>query len=137
MAIYSMIKSSERKISEDSRYTQKGVGEKPDSLYYRFQLARSYSAHRDKKEAYEEIQKVYKLITVSKEMQRLHLYVYGTHALICANIKEYDEVIRVCLEGLEICPEYLDLYYLLAFAYANTGREEEACSAYKKVYRIV
>lgn len=126
----------EKKFQRTAGILKKELEKNPDSLYYRFQLARSYSAHRDKKEAYEEIQKVYKLITVSKEMQRLHLYVYGTHALICANIKEYDEVIRVCLEGLEICPEYLDLYYLLAFAYANTGREEEACSAYKKYIEL-
>lgn len=126
----------EKKFKRTAGILKKELEKNPDGIYYRFQLARSYSAHRDIKEAYEEIKKVYDLIAANKEKQRQYTYVYGTYAIISTNNNEYDETIRICQEGLEINPEYLDLYYLLAYAYAKTGRNEEACSAYEKYIEL-
>lgn len=127
----------EKKFVRTAGILKKELEKNPNSIYYRFQLARSYSAHRDKKEAFEEIRKAYRLLTANKEVQRLYAYVYGTYCIICFENNEFDEVIRACGEGLELRSEYIDLYYLMAAAYARTGRDEEAFAAYEKYIELV
>ncbi len=127
----------EKKFLRTAGILRRELEKNPDNPYYRFQLARSYSAHRDKKEAYEEICKAYQLISVSKETQKSYIYVYGTYSIISLENNEFDEAIRACREGLEIRPEYLDLYYLMAAAYAKIGRNEEAQDAYENYSRLV
>ncbi len=126
----------EKKFARTAGILKKELEKNPNSIYYRFQLARSYSAHRDKKEAYEEICKAYQLIKASKETQRLYVYVYGAYCIICFENNEFDEVIRACREGLEIRPEYVDLYYIMAVAYARKGRNDEAYEAYGKYIEL-
>jgi glycosyltransferase involved in cell wall biosynthesis len=108
----------------------------PDNVYYRFQLARSYNAHHDMKEAEEEIEKAYQLISANKT-QKSSMYVYGTHATILLSNRKWERGVKICSEGLEILPEYLDLYYMLAAALDKLGKRSEAQQAYEKYLDLV
>ncbi|NLB78093.1 MAG: hypothetical protein GX796_04385 [Clostridiaceae bacterium] len=109
----------------------------PDNPYYRFQLARSYSAHGDDKEALEEIRKAYQLISGDQQTRLMYSYVYGTYSIICAVNREYEEAIRVCREGLGVQPNYLDLYYVMAVSQVKLGRNAEAQQAYERYIDLV
>ncbi len=104
----------------------------PENVYYRFQLARSYNAYREKRKALDEIRKAYKLICNDKEKMVRHCYVYGEYASRCCANNEFNEAVHVCLEGIEIVPEYVDLYYILAYAYIQLDKREEAYQIYIK-----
>ncbi len=127
----------ERKFIRTAGILQKELKKEPDNIYYRFQLARSYSAHHDKKEALDEIRKAYHFISRDKETRRNHAYIYGSYCIISAENNEYEEAIRICKEGLEVKEEYLDLYYVMAAAYVTIGRREEAQAAYIKYIELV
>lgn len=127
----------EKKFKRTAGILMRELEKDPDNAYYRFQLARSYGAHRDKREAYIEIKKAYDLISGNMQTRQLYIYVYGTYGIISLDNNEYDEAVRVCREGIEARPEYLDLYYLMAAAYAKNGKTEEALSAYEKYIELV
>jgi glycosyltransferase involved in cell wall biosynthesis len=127
----------EKKFIRTAGILLKELESNPDNPYYRYQLARSYSAHRDKKEAYEEIKKAYELITRDRETTRLFYYIYGTYSTMCLENNDFDETIRSCKEGLKISPEYLDLHYLMATAYSRSGENNDALASYEKYIDLV
>jgi len=119
---------SERKFRRTSTLLKEELEKNPESIYYRYQLAKSYVAHGDYQEALEQIRTVYKLISNEKKRR---LYVFGSYAIICLRNHEYEEAIAVCKEGLEIEKDYLDLYYFLAESLQKTDRHQESLEAYK------
>jgi glycosyltransferase involved in cell wall biosynthesis len=127
----------ERKFKRTAGILLKELEKDPNNAYYRFQLAKSYGAHRDKAEARTEIIKAYQIISGDMKTRQAYIYVYGTYGIICIENNEYDEAVRVCREGIEARPEYLDLYYILAAACEKIGETEEAISAYKKYIELV
>ncbi len=127
----------EKKFKRTAGILLRELKKDPDNIYYRFQLAKSYGAHRDIKEAYAEIKKAYRLIPDDIRFRKLYIYIYGTYASLSLDNNEYDETIRVCREGLEAKPEYLDLYYLMAAACVRSNKNDEAVSAYEKYIELV
>lgn len=127
----------EKKFKRTAGILMKELEKDPNNIYYRFQLSRSYAAHHDKKEARAEINKAYELMSVDIRTRQLYIYVYGTYAMICVENNEFDEAIRICKEGLELRPEYLDLYYLMAGAYLKLNRNEESTMAYRRYLELV
>ena len=109
----------------------------PDNPYYRFQMAKSYGAHGDIQEALTEIRKAHKLVFRDHNLRRNLVFIYGAYALFCLQANEYDEAVRICREGLEIEPEYIDLYYVAAYSLNKTGRNDEALDAYTKYMDLV
>jgi glycosyltransferase involved in cell wall biosynthesis len=109
----------------------------PENVYYRFQLARSYNAHREKRKALNEIRAAHRLINNSKEKMEQHSYIYGEYASMCCINNEFSEAVQVCKEGLEIVPEYTDLYYMLAYAYIQLDKRIDACKTYIKYMDMV
>jgi len=126
----------EKKFKRTATILLNELKKDPDNVYYRFQLARSYNAHRDMKEAEEEIEKAYRLMSASKT-QRLLVYVYGTYASILVSNRRWERAVEICSEGLEILPEYLDLYYIMAIALDKLGNRSEALQAYEKYLDLV
>lgn len=122
----------EKKFRRTAGILLKELAKDPDNIYYRFQLAKSYMAHRDKPEAYKEIKKAYELMSDDIAKKQAYIYVYGTYGMLSYECNEFDEAIKVCREGIELQPEYLDLYYIMAAAYIRLNKTEEAISAYKK-----
>ncbi|NLK87940.1 MAG: glycosyltransferase [Clostridiaceae bacterium] len=127
----------EKKFKRTAGILMKELEKNPNNAYYRFQLAKSYGAHRDKKEAHAEIIKAYELISGDIRTMQAYIYVYGTYAIICIENNEFDEAVRICREGIELRPEYLDLYYLMAGAYMKSNKPEEALSAYRRYLELV
>lgn len=121
----------ERKFKRTATILLNELKKNPDNIYYRFQLARSYCAHRDMKEAEEEIEKAYQLNCASKT-QNLRMYIYGTYASILLSNHRWERAVKICSEGLKILPEYLDLYYMMAIAFDKLGNRSEAQHAYEK-----
>ncbi|MGI6668029.1 MAG: tetratricopeptide repeat protein [Acetivibrionales bacterium] len=52
--------------------------------------------------------------------------------MICYDNGEFEEAIKVCSEGLEIMPENLDLYFVMALSYVKLDKKDEAMDAYGK-----
>jgi len=122
----------EKKFQRTASILIKELEKDPDNIYYRYQLARSYHAHREKEKALDEIRKAYKLICNDKGKMSTHAYVYGDYATRCCAANEFDEAVKVCLEGIQALPEYVDLYFMLAYAYNQLNNRAEACKAYEK-----
>ncbi len=118
----------ERKFKRTGTILKKELEKNPTSIYYRYQLAKSYDAHGDYREALEEIRKVYKLIENEKKRR---FFVFGSYAMICMRNNEYEEAVAVCREGLDIETDYLDLYYFMAESQKNLGRRQEAFASYQ------
>jgi len=127
----------ERKFKRTGSILKAELEKDPDNLYYRFQLARSYSAHGDKQEALTEIRKAYNLMPKDYNLRGKYIYVYGTYALICMQANEPDEAVTVCREGLALEPEYIDLHYILAYSLSRTGRKDEALNEYLNYIDLV
>jgi glycosyltransferase involved in cell wall biosynthesis len=126
----------ERKFKRTASILRSELEKNPANPYYRFQLARSLSAHGDSKEALEEIRRAYGLISGDTKAMRLYCYIYSSYSSICFENGEYEEAIKVCKEGLEIRPENLDLYFIMARALAETDRKQEAAEAYGKYLEL-
>ncbi|NLB79121.1 MAG: glycosyltransferase [Clostridiaceae bacterium] len=122
----------DKKFHRTAGILRSELEKEPDNPYYRFQLARSYSAHGDNKEALEEIRKAYHLIIGNQQTRMMFSYVYGTYSIICVGNNEYKEAITVCKEGLEIRADYLDLYYVMAVSHVKLGRKADAQQAYER-----
>lgn len=127
----------ERKFKRTATILRNELKKDPNNAYYRFQLARSYSAHFDKKEAEEEIREAYKLISTDRKTQRASMYVYGSCSMILLTNHELEDTVKICREGLEVLPEYFDLYYIMATAFVNKGDRSEAQKAFEKYLDLV
>jgi glycosyltransferase involved in cell wall biosynthesis len=117
----------ERKFQRTCTLLKAELEKNPDSMYYRFQIARSYDAHGDYQDALREIRIAYSLIQNSKMKK---IFVLATYALICSKNREYEEAITICKDGLELVNDYLDLHYVLAESCSLLGRHQEAFEAY-------
>jgi glycosyltransferase involved in cell wall biosynthesis len=126
----------EKKFKRTAGILMKELEKDPNNIYYRFQLAKSYGAHRQKREAYEEIKKAYKLISGDTRTKELYIYIFQTYGLLSVENNEFDEAIRACREGIGLKPEYIDLYYILAKACVKSNRPEEALAAYEKYIEL-
>ncbi len=120
----------EKKFIRTSTILKDELVKNPENSYYRFQLARSYSAHGDSEEALVEIRKAYQLISNEEKKRRIN--VIGTYAAFCLEYNEFSEAISICQEGTLIKPDYLDLYYILAMSYLRLDKQNEALEAYMK-----
>ncbi|MGE5613328.1 MAG: glycosyltransferase [Bacillota bacterium] len=127
----------EKKFKRTASILRSELEKNPANPYYRFQLARSLSVHKDTKEALEEIRRAYGLISGDTRAMRLYCYIYGPYSIICCENGEFDEAIKVCREGLEVRPEYADLYFIMARALAKLDRKPEAAEAYGKYLDLV
>lgn len=127
----------ERKFIRTAGILRKELEKNPGNIYYRFQLARSYSAHGDAKEAVEEMRRVHELIAGNTNAMKTYCYIYGSYAMICYEYGEFEEAIKVCREGLEVRPENLDLYFVMAMSYEKLDKKVESMDAYGKYLELV
>lgn len=106
----------EKKFKRTAGMLEKELQKDPENVYYRFQLARSYTMHDEHYRAYEEIKKAYTSIKKQPEDIIKSIYLYGEYARICLSIEKFQEVIEVCNEGLKYEENYLDLYFYMGHA---------------------
>jgi len=127
----------EKKFLRTASILKRELEKDPENVYYRYQLSQSYYAHREKREALSEIRKAHKLMYNDEEKMKRHCYVYGKYATYSCVNNEFNEAVNACLEGLKVEPEYIDLYYMLAYAYTNLAKREEAYNTYVKYIDLV
>jgi glycosyltransferase involved in cell wall biosynthesis len=127
----------EKKFIRTSTLLKEELLKNPENSYYRFQLARSYLAHGDMKEALAEIRKAYQLISGHQEEKKSRISILGTYAVFCFACNEFNEAICICREGIKIKPDYLDMYYILAMCLLHFEEKNEALDAYIKYIDLV
>lgn len=116
----------EKKFSRTSKLLLAELEKNPEDIYYRYQLSVTYKMHNDNYEALEEGIRAYKLISEKGLNPAAHLYIHQ-HLVLCYFVLGYyEEVENLCLEGIKIEPEYLDLYYFLAKAELNLLKYDHA-----------
>ncbi|ADK14041.1 glycosyltransferase family 2 protein [Clostridium ljungdahlii] len=121
----------DKKFIRTSSLLKKALEDKPDDIYYIFQLSVTYSSHKDYLKAYEIVKKAYNLLTQCKDKKK-YKYVYYQVALCCLYLEYDQEAKKACKEGLEIDNEYVDLVFYLAKAQGLTSEYEEALENYKR-----
>ncbi|WP_378950654.1 glycosyltransferase [Pelosinus sp. sgz500959] len=123
----------ERKFQRTSTLLKKELEKDPKNIYYRYQLAITYSMHGDQKDSLRELEKTYFQSQHDYGLLKKHIYLYG--GLLQAyvvNGQSGDESIRIGLQGIKLEPEYVDLYYFLGQLYELRGEYEEAYSYFHK-----
>ncbi|SKA86228.1 Glycosyl transferase family 2 [Caloramator quimbayensis] len=110
----------------------------PDNIYYRYQLAVSFSMYNNKIRAFEEFRKAYCLLNnKTAEEKKLYMSIYSSYAREAWRNEKYNVVIESCKEGLKINHDFIDLYYLLGIAYIKMGLKEEALAALLKYTELI
>lgn len=127
----------ERKFQRTATLLKRKLDKEPDDIYYRFQLANSFGMHGDHLEAFQEVQKAYKLCKSDKELKK-HIYV------VCLLLKEAvaieytsDEILKDVQRGLSLEPDYFDLYFYLGQFYALRLEDTEAITCFEKYFITV
>ncbi|WP_027356850.1 glycosyltransferase family 2 protein [Desulfofundulus thermocisternus] len=127
----------EKKFKRTSEMLRKELEKDPDHIYYRFQLSRTYSMHKDNDRALEEIRKTYSILK-NKFPERIDscYYVLGEYARISLNAEKYEETLRVCREGIKIRPNYIDLYLYMGYALFALEQKEESMATFQKYFDL-
>ncbi|ULL19450.1 glycosyltransferase [Paenibacillus sp. H1-7] len=126
----------EKKFIRTSALLLKELENNPDHIYYRFQLARTYMMHKDNKEAIEEIRKAYDVIKKRNLNRTEYYYVYGEYIRLAICNNEYEEAIRIGLEGINAKPDYIDVYYFTACSYVANNKKEDAVPLFKAYFEM-
>ena len=121
----------ERKYQRNIALLKSEVEKDPESIYYWFQLAQSYSMHGDYPEALEAILKAYTLIKDKKLDIKKYMYVLAQLARNYLQNKKYAEAEDVCQEALKINDGYFDFYYYLGSVQALMRKNNEAIANLK------
>lgn len=126
----------QRKFERTSQLLKEELIKNPDNIYYRYQLSVSYGMHNNFEEALVEIRKAYTVL-IEKQDFKNSVYVYGTYAKYAFESKKFEETEKICLEGIKLEPDYLDLYFILAHLYKLQGRSKSAVQAYEKYLNLL
>jgi len=128
----------EKKFKRTSEILIRELDKDPNNIYYRFQLANSYYIHEDLREALEQIRIGYRLLSKKPLQQRdQHAYVYAEYGRESFANREFQECVTVCLEGIDIRADYIDLYFYASVSYQALGREREAYDYALKYLELV
>lgn len=129
----------EKKFKRTSNILKAELEKNPDDIYYRYQLAVSYSMHGDNKEALEEISKVYrKLNSENKKQYKYVLNEYANILMLNLKLKECESFCEKELKFTSIDEMYkIDLFYYLAKSQSLQYNYQNSIINYKKFIRIL
>lgn len=138
---YGYIKSDrelmDKKFQRTANILKKELEKDPNNIYYQFQLSVSYSMYDEHKRALEEIRKVYQMLkNKSKKEKVAYVYMYGMYSRTSFANNEIEETMKVCKEGIQLQPEYIDLYFILANAALIIGERAESIKYFKKYLEL-
>ena len=122
----------EKKFQRTAKLLLEELSQNPNNIYIRYQLAVSYAMHKDLEKGLVEIRKAYTTIFEQNLDPWTTIYVYGRYASLALASKQFEEVEKICLEGIKIEPEYIDLYYILARLYELQGRYKVAIKYFEE-----
>lgn len=127
----------EKKFQRTTALLLEELNENPNNVYLRYQLAVSYSMHNDLDQGLSEIRRAYNTIFEQKQDPLHAIYVYGRYASLTLALKQFDEAEKICLEGISLKAEYIDLYYLIATLYELQGKDKAAIKYFEEYLRLI
>lgn len=127
----------ERKFKRTGELLKRELEKDPDNIYYRYQLSVSFSMHNDWEESHEEICKAYDSMQRNQLTPGKYIYVFGQYAKTCLRNELYKQAEKICLEGLEVEGEYVDLYFYLGQAQALQKKDTDAIASYERYLELV
>lgn len=116
----------EKKFQRTSNLLKKELEKDPRNLYYRFQLATSYSMYGNYKEALKQAKIYMRIIREENLLSEKCLMLYNNAAYIHINNNLLDEAIKICDEGLSVNPNFIDFIYYKAIILFSRERYQEA-----------
>ncbi len=99
----------------------------PREIYTNFQIATTYSMHKDLKEALKYIEIAY---SEAKNNIDKYIYVIDKYCFILYNNNNYELLLEKSNEGIKHYKEYIDFYFYLGESYYKLNKYEEAIKAY-------
>lgn len=126
----------ERKHLRTTALLKEMIAAAPDDPFNHYELAASYSMHRDFEEA------VYygeRALELGKRQNLWPSYLATAFYLVAQgyySLGKFTDAERTCLEALSIFPDHIDSYYLLAAIYFNQGEEEKCREASLKYLEL-
>lgn len=127
----------EKKFIRTSTLLENELRKDCNNVYYRYQLSVSYNMHGDYEESLREIQKAYNLVKGNKNKMKEHMYIYNQLCRAYLAVGSYKDIEDICLEGIDIQPEYLDLYYYLGTVQIMYNKYDEAINTYTEYINIL
>lgn len=128
----------EKKFKRTSTLLLEELAKDPKDIYYRYQLAVSYSMHGDHVRAMYEIQYGYNLYRDDEATLRKNPYVLDMLVNACLNAGVHDDyVVTVGEQALRIEPDYLDVYCHMARLHAKRDEYDKALVYYQQHLNMI
>lgn len=120
-------KIMDEKFDRTTKLLINELKEKPEDMYYLFQLATSYNMHGDIDDSYQISKKAYDLLMRWGKKQQIEGFsIFSVHLSNCLVLKKYNEVLMVSQNSIKIREDYVDGYFYLLFAYEKLGNLDNA-----------
>ncbi|WML35495.1 glycosyltransferase family 2 protein [Clostridium sp. OS1-26] len=120
----------EKKFNRTSYILKKELEKDPLNLYYRYQLAKSYSIYGNHKESLNQT-KLFMKILDNKPLNYDYVMYYTAAAVVYFCNRLYDETIKICDDILSIIPDFMDAFYFKAQSMFLKTNYREAIKDYK------
>lgn len=123
----------EKKFNRTVELLKNELSEKPEDLYYLYQLGISYDMHGDRKESLDEFRKAYKILKRKNLLKNKdYVYILSSFARILYSNGELEESLKVAKEVLSVKKDYVDMYYIAGLIENRLGNEAESIKYLKK-----
>lgn len=127
----------EKKFQRTATILKQELEKDPTNIYYQFQLSVSYSMYGDHVSALHGVRRAYNMIQNKPKKERAsYVYMYGMYVRTSFKNNKLDETIKICKEGIGLCPDYIDLYFVLANALLKKGERSEAIGCFEKFIEL-
>lgn len=127
----------EKKFKRTSMLLIQELGKNPENIYNRFQLSVSYSMHGDKEEALREIEEAYRLAKINMRDIKEYPYIYAQFVKCLTACNYLQKAVEICLDGIRVEEDNLDLYFYMAQAQAMLHDFTAAVANYLKYLELL
>ena len=128
----------EKKFLRTSSLLYEALEKDPENIYYRYQLSTSLAMHQEWEDAEIEIMKVYDRVSdQSMQIKNLYFYIYGHLMMIYKHFEQYDQIIKIANEALEIRKNDIDSYFFISDALVSQNKKKESISYIEKYLELI
>ena len=121
----------EKKFIRTKTLIEKALSESPDNVYLIYQLSVTYDMHKDIESAYLEVKRAYEAAKRLYGSLKEYQYIFSGYAKLSLAMGHFEEVLKVCEEGIQLNDEYIDLYFFKASAHIKRNEYSHAIETYK------
>lgn len=125
------------KFERNVESLKKELEKDPENIYYIFQMSQSYSMYGKKELALEEAERAYKVYKSKGIPGQSCLFIFSQLAICYSNCGKSRALKDICLEGLAIEPDGIDMYFFLGKAYLRLEEFEKSIEAYNKYFVLL